>query len=107
MSMVQKGDEGVDIGAAPATTADDLVVDYWHRVLGIVQASIRAYNESKGQFAFLEEGVVRRYGIEGTSQIFARFVCEFRGCGGGVGWQVDRWRRVVKLRDVEGLGDEI
>jgi len=54
MSMVQKGDEGVDVGAASATTADDLVVDYWHWILRIVQTGIWAYDKSKGQFALFE-----------------------------------------------------
>jgi hypothetical protein len=95
VSVVEEGNERIDIGSASSTTADNLVVDNRYRILRIVQASIWADDQRKWQLTLLQQRVVGRDGVECTTKVLARFVCEFGGCSGGVRREVDWWWGVV------------
>lgn len=67
MSMVEEGDEWIDIRPTASATADDLIMDHRHRILRVVQASIWADDQSKWKFALFQQGVVGGNSVQGAA----------------------------------------
>lgn len=69
MAVIKESDVGVDVAAAPSTSADNLVLDDWNRRLVFVERCVGLDGEGEGQLRLLQKAVCCRNAIEGGSDV--------------------------------------